>query len=105
MQDEITFDPILDLANSLAKTNDKVHIRIKQRNGKKSTTTVENLPKNLNIQTIAKKMRKTFHCNGAVQTNDDGSHIMLFGDQRLTAKNFLINNKIVEEANISVHGY
>jgi len=105
MQDEINFDPILDLTNSLATTNNKVHVRIKQRNGKKSTTTVENLQKDLDIQLIAKKMRQTFHCNGAVQSSDDGSHIMLFGDQRLAVKNFLVNNKIVEEANISVHGY
>ncbi|XWV25188.1 mimivirus translation factor SUI1-like 2 [Tupanvirus deep ocean] len=105
MQDESSFDPILDLTNSLATTNDKVHVRIKQRNGKKSTTTIENLPKDLNIQLIAKKMRQTFHCNGAVQNTDDGNHIMLFGDQRLAVKNFLTSKKIVDEANISVHGY
>ena len=131
MQNDINCDPTINDSTSISSTNNKVshcvpllkmqphlrkgvvpqgvHIKIKQRNGKKSNTFVENLPKNLpknlDIEQLAKKMRQTFHCNGCVHNDETGSSIQLFGDQRLVVKKFLISNSIVEETDIVIHGY
>ena len=104
-QGEIIFSPNLDIENSLETATSKIHIRIKQRNTRKSTTHVENLPINLNLTSLLKKMKIIFGCNGSIQEVDGNKFIQLFGDQRLTVKNYLISNSIVDENNIVIHGY
>jgi translation initiation factor 1 len=105
MQNEINFNPILDIKTSITATADKIHVRLQQRNGKKSNTFIENLPKNLDLLQITKKMKHTFHCNGCVHDNESGSSIQLFGDQRQAVKQFLIDNSVAEDSNIMIHGY
>lgn len=104
-QETIIFDPTIDMISSISNMNNKIHIRIKQRNRRKNTTTIENLPVDMDLEPITKKMKQTFHCNASVHTTDEGKYIQLFGDQRSLAKKFLMDNKISEESNIIIHGY
>ena len=99
------FDPISELMDSVKVESQKVHIRIKQRNGKKSITTIEGLSEDLDKLVICKDLKKKLHCNGSIQTVDDVVAIQLFGDQRSSAKQFLIDNSIVAESEIIIHGY
>ena len=99
------FDPSIELMDTVKVESEKVHIRIKQRNGKKSITTIEGLHKDLDKLVICKDLRKNLHCNGSVQTVNNVIAIQLFGDQRLTSKKFLIDNSIVAESEIVIHGY
>ena len=101
MKNEDDYDPIAEINESISVCNEKIHIRIKQRNGRKCITTVEGL-KNLKLQLINQQMKNKFHCNGAIQSNEC---IMLFGDQRTNAKKYLIDNSIATETDIVIHGY
>lgn len=78
----------------------KIHIRIQQRNGRKSQTLVEGLPKDINIDQVCKAWRNTFHANGTV-TN---GVIMIQGDQREGVKKWLLSNDISDEEHIVIHG-
>jgi len=105
-ENDIIFDPTADIMNSISTQNNKIHIRIKQRNGRKSNTTVEKLPEKIDLAVLLKKMKKKFHCNGAVkQSPTEEKYIQLFGDQRLAIKKFLLEHSVVDETNVVVHGY
>ena len=80
----------------------KIHIKIKQRNRRKNITTIEGLADDLNIERIFKEMKRNFHCNGSIY---DDNCIMLFGDQRIFAKKFLVSNSIAQESGIVMHGF
>jgi translation initiation factor 1 len=47
-------------------TKDYVHVRIQQRNGRKSLTTVQGLKKEFGYNKILKDLKKEFCCNGTV---------------------------------------
>lgn len=85
----------------------EIHIRIRQRNGKKTLTTIEGLADDLDLKKIAKAMRKTFQTSGAViKTESHGEIIQFQGDQREKIKAFLVKYNIWEEPDppIKVHG-
>ena len=52
--------------NSCAGSKEYVHIRIQQRNGRKSLTTVQGLKKEFSYNKILKDLKKEFCCNGTV---------------------------------------
>lgn len=104
MQNEIILSHDTE-ANDVINNSGKVHLRIKQRNGRKSITTIEGLAVNINLQTLLKNMRQTFQCGGSIQEIENEKCIQLFGDQRMLAKKFLSDNFIIEESNIIIHGY
>nr|GMC72472.1 protein translation factor SUI1 homolog [Ipomoea batatas] len=52
--------------NSGAGSKDYVHIRVQQRNGRKSLTTVQGLKKEFSYNKILKDLKKEFCCNGTV---------------------------------------
>ncbi|VFQ58952.1 unnamed protein product [Cuscuta campestris] len=63
-------DPFAD-ANAGNSTSDAgakeyVHIRVQQRNGRKSLTTVQGLKKEFSYSKILKDLKKEFCCNGTV---------------------------------------
>lgn len=74
-----------------------VHIRVQQRNGRKSLTTVQGLKKEFNYNKILKDLKKEFCCNGVVvQDPELGQVIQLQGDQRKNVTKFLIEvNSII----------
>ncbi|KAM3222859.1 hypothetical protein P3L10_022129 [Capsicum annuum] len=87
------FDPFAEANadNSGAGSKDYVHIRIQQRNGRKSLTTVQGLKKEFSYNKILKDLKKEFCCNGTVvQDPELGQVIQLQGDQRKNVSTFLV---------------
>ncbi|WWD16205.1 translation initiation factor SUI1 [Kwoniella shandongensis] len=123
------FAPVNDtpaIEKAVGSKNDKIHIRLQQRNGRKTLTTIQGIDKKFNLTKIVKAMKTKFACNGTVvkaeeaNGEDDspapagvkanhGDVIQLQGDQRIAAKQFLIDMGIVsaKEAKdlIVIHGY
>jgi|TARA_B100001996_G_scaffold15173_1_gene12612 translation initiation factor 1 len=88
------------------KKSNIVHIRIQQRNAKKTITTIEGLDTSIDIKRLLKYIKKKFNCNGSIIiTEDDINIIQLQGDQRNNMKNFLIQENIVSNEFIKVHGF
>eukprot|EP00741_Cyanophora_paradoxa_P013905 tig00020723_g13423.t1 len=100
-------DPFAEATDdSGVKTNNPVHIRIQQRAGKKSITTVQGLPEELDFKLVLKAFKKQFNCNGTVVEDEElGEVLQLSGDQRENIARFLIDEEICEKANIKVHGF
>ena len=78
-----------------AGSKDYVHVRIQQRNGRKSLTTVQGLKKEYSYNKILKDLKKEFCCNGTVvQDPELGQVIQLQGDQRKNVATFLVQVSI-----------
>ncbi|GKV14345.1 hypothetical protein SLEP1_g25241 [Rubroshorea leprosula] len=102
------FDPFADAnaEDSGAGSKEYVHIRIQQRNGRKSLTTVQGLKKEFSYNKILKDLKKEFCCNGTVvQDPELGQVIQLQGDQRKNVSTFLVQAGIVKKENIKIHGF
>ena len=85
---------------------EKVHVRIQQRNGRKCITTVAGLADDLDVKRICKAFKKNFSCNGAVQKDEEiGEVIQLSGDQRTNVKDFLVDQEICHAENVVLHGF
>jgi translation initiation factor 1 len=100
-------DAFEDAGDKDGGTNeDKVHVRVQQRNGRKCVTTVAGLSDDLDAKRICKAFKKNFSCNGAVQNDDEvGDVIQLSGDQRTNVKSFLVDQEICHGENIVLHGF
>ncbi|KAK1407025.1 hypothetical protein QVD17_38635 [Tagetes erecta] len=103
------FDPFADVdqdSGGGAGIKEYVHIRIQQRNGRKSLTTVQGLKKELSYEKILKDLKKEFCCNGTVvQDKELGKVIQLQGDQRKNVAAFLSRAGIVKKDQIKIHGF
>ncbi|ELR12384.1 protein translation factor, putative [Acanthamoeba castellanii str. Neff] len=100
------FDPEAEL-KSEGKGGEEsyVHLRIQKRNGKKSVTTIQGIPKK-HIEKVLKALRKQLCCNGTViESEEYGQVIQLQGDQREKVKEFIIGKGIVSQNAIKVHGF
>ena len=93
--------------NELSKTTaNVVHIRIQQRNGRKTLTTASGIPQEINFEKVLKVLKKNFCCNGTiVQDKKLGKVIQLQGDQRKKIAAFLIDEKIVPSKSVKLHGF
>jgi translation initiation factor 1 len=106
-----TFDPFADEGDHLAETadvgstSDYIHIRIQQRNGRKTLTTLQGLPKQYDQKKLLKAFKKEFACNGTLVDDEKmGQVIQLQGDQRAKISTFLVDNGM-EKSTIKVHGF
>jgi len=107
------FDPFADAATAeiggggVKLEQGYVHIRIQQRNGRKSITTVTGLAKALDLKKILKAIKKEHCCNGTVLKDEETeSEVLQFqGDQREAVKTFLIKEEICEKDSVKVHGF
>lgn len=101
------FDPFSEAAKEAGGAKEGyVHIRIQQRNGKKSLTTVQGLSNQFSYDKILKDVKKHFCCNGnVVHDKELGKVIQLQGDQRKNVSNFLISAGIVNKEQIKIHGF
>ncbi|KAL6853493.1 hypothetical protein ACP4OV_019522 [Aristida adscensionis] len=102
------FDPFAEAnaEDSGAGSKDYVHVRIQQRNGRKSLTTVQGLKKEYSYNKILKDLKKEFCCNGTVvQDPELGQVIQLQGDQRKNVATFLVQAGIVKKESIKIHGF
>ncbi|KAH8494540.1 hypothetical protein Peur_060745 [Populus x canadensis] len=106
-QTPTAYDPFADAnAEDSGATKDYVHIRIQQRNGRKSLTTVQGLKKEFSYNKILKDLKKEFCCNGTVvQDPELGQVIQLQGDQRKNVSTFLVQAGIVKKESIKIHGF
>ncbi|KAL1617528.1 Eukaryotic translation initiation factor eIF-1 [Diplodia seriata] len=92
------FDPFAeadeDNSENKGQTQNYIHIRIQQRNGRKTLTTVQGLPKKFDQKKILKVIKKKFACNGTIVTDTEmGEVIQLQGDQRKDVQEFLTDKK------------
>ena len=88
------------------QSEEKVHVRVQQRSGRKCITTVAGLADDLDIKRICKAFKKNFSCNGAVQKDEDvGEVIQLSGDQRTNVKSFLVDQEICLADSVVLHGF
>ncbi|KAJ3092300.1 Eukaryotic translation initiation factor eIF-1 [Quaeritorhiza haematococci] len=101
------YDPFADTGEeSDLKVQGYIHIRIQQRNGRKTLTTVQGLPSDLDQKRILKAFKKEFACNGTiVQDEELGEVIQLQGDHRLKIQQFLVQNEIVSKDKVKIHGF
>jgi len=102
------FDPFADAnaEDSGAGSKDYVHVRVQQRNGRKSLTTVQGLKKEFNYNKILKDFKKEFCCNGTVvQDPELGQVIQLQGDQRKNVSQVLVQAGVVKKDLIKIHGF
>ena len=90
------------------RREEPVHLRFKKRNGKKVLTIVEGLTEEENTKYLKKWKKKSFCCTGSqIEKEEDGikKKILQFtGDCRGRIKDFLLDNDIVEEVDIKIHG-
>lgn len=100
------FDPFADAdGDDKVVTKGIVHIRLQQRNGRKSLTTIQGLDDKLDLAKLTKAFKKEFCCNGCVVENKElGKVIQLQGDQREKVKGFLSDEDIASKKMIKVHG-
>ncbi|KAI9571290.1 translation initiation factor SUI1 [Boletus coccyginus] len=106
-----SFDPFADEGDPLGSnqdvgsTQDYLHIRIQQRNGRKTLTTLQGLPKEYDPKKLLKAFKKEFACNGnLVDDAEMGQVIQLQGDQRVKIANFLVEEGIPRNT-IKLHGF
>ena len=65
-----------------------------ERNGRKTLTTVQGLPKKFDQKKILKVIKKQFACNGTIVADTEmGEVIQLQGDQRKDVQAFLVDKK------------
>ncbi|XWW94238.1 hypothetical protein V2A60_002181 [Cordyceps javanica] len=80
-----------------------------ERNGRKTLTTVQGLPKKFDQKKILKVIKKKFACNGTIVADSEmGEVIQLQGDQRKDVQEFLIDKKEgleLDPKTIKVHGF
>ncbi|THX16778.1 hypothetical protein D6C98_04202 [Aureobasidium pullulans] len=79
------------------------------RNGRKTLTTVQGLPKKFDQKKILKVIKKAFACNGTIVSDTEmGEVIQLQGDQRKDVQEFLCDKKEglgLDAKTIKVHGF
>ncbi|KAF7580117.1 putative NADH dehydrogenase [Clavispora lusitaniae] len=101
-----SFDPFADTGDSEAQATNYIHIRIQQRNGRKTLTTVQGLPVEYDLKKILKVLKKDFACNGNIVKDEElGEVIQLQGDQRVKVSEFLIGQLQLPKKNIKIHGF
>jgi translation initiation factor SUI1 len=75
----IWLDPFAEAnaEDSGAGTKEYVHVRVQQRNGRKSLTTVQGLKKEFSYSKILKDLKKEFCCNGTVVEDPELGQVCL----------------------------
>ena len=89
-----------------AGSGNKVHLRVQQRNRRKCILTITGLDDDLDLKKICKALRKNLQCNGAVVKDKEfGEIIQLQGDHRQTVRDFLVDQEIVTNDQVIIHGF
>ncbi|KAK4221009.1 translation initiation factor SUI1 [Podospora fimiseda] len=107
-----SYDPFAeadDDSGQTKQTQEYIHIRIQQRNGRKTLTTVQGIPSKFDHKKILKAIKKEFACNGTIISDSEmGEVIQLQGDQRSKIREFLTDSEGglgLDEKTIKVHGF
>ena len=102
------FDPFADAAKGDDESvqDGLVHVRIQQRNGRKTLTTVQGLSDEYDLKKIIKVAKKEFACNGTVVDHSEyGEVLQLQGDQRTKICGWLTKTGLVRSDQLKVHGF
>lgn len=107
IQNLSTRDPFADDLNEGSSSKaGYIHIRIQQRNGRKTLTTVQGITTEYDLRKIVKACKKEFACNGTVVTDPQYGEVIQFqGDQRQNIAAFLKDMGIANGEQIKVHGF
>ncbi|KAI8900322.1 translation initiation factor SUI1 [Globomyces pollinis-pini] len=102
-----TYDPFADTGESdKLESTGNIHIRIQQRQGRKTITTVQGLPSDIDQKRLLKAFKKEFGCIGNIVQDDEmGQVIQMSGDQRQKTVAFLTTEEIATKDKIKVHGF
>ncbi|XP_041613805.1 eukaryotic translation initiation factor 1-like [Vulpes lagopus] len=105
-----SFDPFADASKDddllPAGTEDYIHIRIQQRNGRKTLTTVQGMADDYDKKKLVKVFRKKFACNGTVIEHPEyGEVIQLQGGQRKNICQFLVEIGLAKDDQLRVHAF
>ncbi|KAF9132641.1 Eukaryotic translation initiation factor eIF-1 [Mortierella sp. 14UC] len=103
-----SYDPFADLGDSTDTTaqQEYIHIRIQQRNGRKTLTTIQGLPATFDQKRMLKIFKKDFACNGTlVEDPELGSVIQLQGDQRTKVLTLLVEEGGIDKKMVKLHGF
>lgn len=80
-----------------------IHIRIQQRNGRKTLTTVQGISEEFDKKKLVRAFKKDFACNGTVVEHSEyGEVIQLQGDQRSNVCIFLKRIGIAKDEQLKV---
>ena len=83
-----------------------IHIRIQQRNGRKTLTTVQGISEEFDKKKLVRAFKKDFACNGTVVEHPEyGEIIQLQGDQRNNVCTFLKKIGIAKDDQLKIHGF
>uniref|UniRef100_A0A2K6V393 SUI1 domain-containing protein n=1 Tax=Saimiri boliviensis boliviensis TaxID=39432 RepID=A0A2K6V393_SAIBB len=85
-----------------AGTEEYIHIRIQQRNSRKTLTTVQGIADNYNKKKLVKAFRK-FACNGTEIEHPEYGELQ--GDQRKNICQFLVETGLAKDDQLKVHGF
>lgn len=102
------FDPFADANRADDQGNQEglIHIRIQQRSGRKTLTTVQGISDDYDKKKIVKACKKEFACNGTVVDHPEyGEVIQLQGDQRNNICAFLTKINLAKPDQLKVHGF
>jgi translation initiation factor 1 len=89
-----------------ATANSLIHIRIQQRNGRKTLTTVQGIAEKFDKKKLVRSFKKEFACNGTVVDHPEyGEVIQLQGDQRNNVCLFLTKYGITKQELLKIHGF
>ncbi|KAJ2850069.1 Eukaryotic translation initiation factor eIF-1 [Coemansia brasiliensis] len=106
---DVDFDPLNpfdDKKKDAGAAAKAIHIRIQQRNARKSMTTLQGLPEQFDLKRLLKYFKKTFGCLGTiVKDKEHGLVIQLGGDQRAKLSEFLTTEGIAKKDEIKIHGF
>jgi translation initiation factor 1 len=101
-----TYDPFADTGEE-EDTSGYIHIRIQQRNGRKTLTTVQGIVcEEKELKKMLKQMKTSFACNGTIINDEElGQVIQLQGDHRLKSRDYLAE-KLKKDKNLfKIHGF
>ena len=103
------YDPFADLGDATpVAAAEPINIRLQQRNGRKTLTTVEGLPGYFDrekLDKFAKVCKKTFSCGASYISKGEFVDVLqLQGDHRDELKALLMEAGIKAE-NLKVHGF
>lgn len=85
-------------------TFNHIDIHLKQRNTNKYLTFIEGIDKD--ERKFLSYLKKNLNVNGTIiKDNNEKPIIHLSGDKRKEVKDLLLKLRIIEEENITIHGY
>ncbi|XP_032700246.1 eukaryotic translation initiation factor 1-like [Lontra canadensis] len=105
-----SFDPFADASKGdyllPAGTGDYFHIRIQQRNGRKTLTTIQEMDDDYDKKKPMKVYKKKFACNGTIVEHPGyGEVIQIQGDQHKNISQFLVETGLAKDDQLKVHGF